>query len=389
MKIAFIGQKGIPAVSGGVEKHVEDLSTQLVQRGHDVTVYTRPSYSDKNLTEYKGVQLISLPTLATKNFDAITHTFFAILDLLRRKVDIVHFHGIGPSSLIPFVRLIKPSAKIVATVHSQDYCQDKWGLVARLYLKFGERIACAYADKTIAISKSLTRLAHDRYKTNAEYIPNGVKKAVFVEADEITKLWNLSGNDYILAVSRLIPNKGLHYLVDAYNKIKTDKKLVIVGDGAFTDTYVSNLKAAAASNPNIIFTGAQKGKVLEELFSNASLFAHPSNLEGLSIALLEAMSYGKVSIVSDIPENLEAIEDTGIEFAHTDAVDLASKLKFALANPEALESLGLAAKQRVATEYNWDTITASTENLYADLIAKDLRKRVAKLTFATRFSTLL
>ncbi len=389
MKIVFIGQKGLPSHSGGIEKHVEDLATELVARGHDVFAYTRPNYTDPARTTYNGVNLISLPSIPTKNLDAISHTFLAVLDLIRRPADIVHFHGIGPCSLILLAKLIKPSAKIVATFHCQDYYLQKWSLFARLYLRFGEWVACTIADKTITVSRSLTEYVAETYSHPSTYIPSGVHAPAIAEASKIS-VWGLSKGSYILAVSRLIRDKGLHYLVEAFKQATTDKKLVIVGDGAYTDEYVVELKKLAADDPRIIFTGRQQGEILNELFSNAFLFAQPSESEGLSIALLEAMSYGLPILASDIPGNREALGSTGILFASRNSFDAALQLSRMIdMDDEARSQLGSAARSRVTTEYGWQSIVTATEELYAELASATATSRLYRLAFASRFVTFL
>ncbi len=388
MKIAFIGQKGLPAVSGGVERHVEDLAVRLVARGHKVIAYTRPHYTNPTLDSYKGIELISLPSVRSKSLDAITHTFLACFAVMRQRVDIIHFHSIGPSSLIGLAKLLNPGVKIVATVHSPDYYRDKWGFFARTYLKFGERTACRSAHATIAISKSLTENAEQNYGRPVSYIPNGVAVAVNREAQEIKK-WGLEKDNYILSVARLVPEKGTHDLIEAYKNLVTDKKLVIVGSGAFNEKYEDYLKKLAGTNPNIIFTGNQSGDILSELFSNAYLFAQTSELEGLSIALLEAMSYGKRILISDIPENIEVIGQTGKTFKVKDIKDLTLQLNNCLHEGEALSELGQAAKERVTFYYHWDKITQSIENIYGELLTERFNRRNNKLMMISRFWTVV
>lgn len=388
MKIAFIGQKGIPAISGGIEKHAEDLAVALVERGHDVIVYTRPNYTNPNLKEYKGVRLISLPSLATKNLDAITHTFLAVLDLIRRDVDIIHFHAIGPSSLIWLAKLLKPNTKVVATFHCQDYFHQKWSWFARLYLRFGEYVACTGANKTIAVSKTLAGYVSLAYDRDATYIPNGVHE-VSIEEPELIKQFSLEKGKYILAVSRLVRHKGVHHLIKAFHNLDTDKKLVIVGDGAFTDEYVSEIKNMAAEDSRIIMTGAQKGQMLAELFSNAALFVQPSESEGLSIALLEAMSYGRAALVSDISENKEAIGEYGFTFKSRDVENLTKQLSTLLSNEQLLVQVGAQAQARMINEYNWSMITDNTEQVYAELIAEAFSGRVERRKAFARLATFI
>ncbi len=364
MRIAMIGQKGLPAQSGGIEKHVEELSTRLVQAGHEVSVFTRPNYTEKNQENYKGIKLISLPSINTKHLDAISHTFLATLKVIfSRKYDLVHYHGIGPSSLIWLVRLFRPGLPVVSTFHCQDYYHQKWGLLSRTYLKIGEYMCCKLPDKVITVSQGLKEYTEKKYQRQADYIPNGVNIYPAREAKNIQEKWGLLPGEYILSVSRLVRHKGIHHLIQAYQKLDTDKKLVIVGESVFTDDYCREIKKMAGSNSNIIFTGKQTGEVLQELYSNAFLFAQPSESEGLSIALLEAMSYSLPAIVSNIPENLEVAGEESFSFRSGDPKDLADKLKFALDNPKELRTKGEKEKERISREYNWENITSETISL--------------------------
>jgi glycosyltransferase involved in cell wall biosynthesis len=392
MKIAIIGQKGIPSVSGGVEKHVEDLSVRLVKAGHEVMVYTRPNYINKNLAEYKGVKLISLPSVATKHLDAITHTLRACFDVAKRDVDIIHFHSIGPSSLIWLVKLLKPGVPVVATFHSQCYKHQKWGIFAKAYLKFGEFIACRLADKTITVSKNLKEYTAKRYGRVPEYIPNGVEAGKKAVAHDI-KYFGLKKDNYILALGRIVKHKGLQYLIQAFKQVKTDKKLVIVGGSAHTDKFVKELKDLAAGDKRIIFTGPQHGPIIDELFANAYLFVQPSESEGLSIALLEAMAAGTATLVSDIPENREALSYTGYTFRNKNVADLIGKLNGLLRNPQIVREMGEMQRKRAASEYNWDKALEKIQNVYRSVVivprtAVKPVQRVHKLKFAQRFLNL-
>ena len=361
MKIYFIGQKGIPAIYGGVERHVEELATRLAREGHEVFVYCRNHYTPANLQEYKGVKLIHLPSIKTKHLDAITHTFLATLDILRREVDIIHYHAIGPSALLWIPKLFKRSAKIISTFHSDDRKHKKWGVLARKCLGLGAYISVKWPDKTIAVSKYQSRVHGQEFGGELEYIPNGVPAMEKVKPQLITEKWGLTGNDYILAVSRLIKHKGLHYLIRAYLTLKDPaKKLVIAGDANYTNEYYQYLKNLAGDNPNIIFTGNQTGKTLAELYSNAYLFVQPSEAEGLSIALLEAMSYGKGVLCSDIEPNMEAVANIGLSFRSKSITDLAQKLQYLLEQPAFVEQMGEQLKERVEAEYNWDNIVKKT-----------------------------
>ena len=370
MKTYLIGQKGIPAKNGGVEKHVENLAIRLANSGQEVFVYARNNYQDKKIKQYQGVNIINLPSIGTKNLDAISHTFFACLDLIfRRRPDIVHFHSVGPSSLIFLVKLFRPKLKIVFTFHCQDYHHQKWGRLARWYLKLGESIGCRYADQVITISEELKKYSKEKYGIEATYIPNGAEKVTESDSD-LLSTWNLQKGEYFVSISRLVRHKGIHYLIEAYQKLNTEKKLVIVGGGAFTDEYVAELKKLAADNPKIIFTDNQSGKVLAQLYANAYAFIQPSEYEGLSVALLEAMSYGLPCVVSDIPANLEAVAGQTLIFENKNIEDLKNKMSEIDNNPDLANEIGQKLRERANTEYNWDIITDNTKKLYENLVVK-------------------
>lgn len=390
MKIYFIGQKGIPARFGGIERHVEELSTRLVRAGHEIFVYARPNYAKSIFKKYKGVNLISLSGIYTKHLDTITHVFKACLDVAKRDADIIHFHSIGPSSLIWFVKLLKPGVPIVATFHSKCYLHKKWSFIARAYLKLSELLICLLPDVTIAVSESLKKYAESKYGRNLKYIPNGVGLPEITAVKEIKK-WGLDKENYILSVSRLVEHKGLHYLINAYKNLKTDKKLVIAGDGVFTDDYVKKLKELAGKNKNIIFTGNQTGRVLAELYSNAYLFVQPSESEGLSIALLEAMSYKKAVLVSDIPENMEAVGNIGLTFRNKNVGDLKNKLRHLLKCPALVKSREELGRLRVKEFYNWNSIAKDTVKVYREVVAKKSENAFGlfRLRLARKFISLI
>ncbi|HNX11020.1 MAG TPA: glycosyltransferase family 4 protein [bacterium] len=365
MKIALIGQKGIPLnQGGGVEKHVENLAVRLVELGHEVLVYTRHNYTDKRIKEYKGVKVINLPSIPTKNLDAISHTFLACLDVIFRKVDVVHFHSIGPSSLLWLVKLFKPRTPVVATFHSQCYFNEKWGRFAKWYLRLGEYMACRKADRLIVVSQTLKDYVLKKYpQARVDYVPNGVNLPEILAAQEITAKWNLRQGEYILNLGRLVKNKGIEYLINAFKQIDTDKKLVITGDGLLTD----ELKALAQGDDRIIFTGSQSGKVFGELLSNAALFVQPSESEGLSLSLLEAMSYGLPCLVSNIPANVEVVEDSQLIFKTKDENDLKTKLELALNNPELLQQNKEQMLSLVKKKYYWPDLVDQIVLIYGKL----------------------
>lgn len=366
MKIAMIGQKGIPALSGGVERHVEEIASRLVKKGHEVTVYCRSTYGEYEGDKYNGVILKNIDTIENKNLNAIIYAYKATIDALRDNYDIIHYHAIGPGSLCFIPRIKK--RKVVVTIHGLDWMRDKWGTFGKAYLKLGERISGKYANKIISVSKNLREYIVEKYNRSNEdviFIPNGVNITEPMEANEIKK-YGLDKDNYILFLARLVPEKGAHYLIEAYKRIKTDKKLVIAGGSSFTDDYVNKLKAKALENKNIVFTGNVSGRLLTELYSNCCFYVLPSDIEGMPITLLEAMSFKKCSLVSSIPENTEVIENDryGMTFKKSDVVDLQNKLLYLIENIEYTKEKGEMAYSNIVDRYSWDTIVKSTEEVY-------------------------
>lgn len=371
MKIAFIGQKGIPTKSGGVERHVEELAVRLRHEGHTVTVYGRRSYGLPKASLYKGIQVLAMPSIPTKNFDAITATFLGVLHILFHSYDVVHFHGIGPASLAWIIRLLKRKTLVVGTFHSLDYEHAKWGWFAKRYFHFGERVICHIPHVTIVISQSLRRHTFKLHGRKTIYIPNGCDVRPVSTEKTLSRL-GLKKQRYLLSVSRLVKHKGVHFLIEAFkrledtNRIPNNFKLVIVGASAQTDEYVRYLRFISRGRKNIIFTGEKSGLALRELFSHAYAFVQPSMSEGLSIALLEAMGYGLAPLVSDIVENKEAIGECGFEFHSGDIENLEERLAYILNKPKEVARMGLLAQKRVRAEYHWDAIAQKTSVLYRE-----------------------
>ncbi|MFH2105335.1 MAG: glycosyltransferase family 4 protein, partial [Parcubacteria group bacterium] len=306
MKIAFIGQKGIPAKGGGVERHVEELAVRLAKLGNEVYVYSRKHYTGYNQPSYKGVNLIYLPSIRAKNLEAISHSSLATLDALRRKFDVVHYHGVGPATLALIPRLLKRKTKVITTFHCRDQFHQKWSPPARLYLRFGEMAAAKFPHQTIAVSNVIKDVCAEKYNSNkAARIPNGVMVKEYPGSEMINK-FGLKSGQYLMTCARLVRHKGIHYLIEAFNELKASNpenlkklKLAVVGDSVYTDKYVRELKEMAEKNDDIIFTGFQSDKTLAQLFQNAYVYIHPSEAEGLPITVLEAMKFGKAVLVSD------------------------------------------------------------------------------------------
>ena len=370
MKIAMIGQKGIPAKSGGVARHVEEIAKRLAAMQQSVTVYRRSTYEGESIDTYEGINIREIKTIDNKNLDAIVYTYKATLDAIKNKFDIIHYHAIGPASLC-FMPKFK-GIKTVVTVHGLDWQRGKWGRLGKAYLKLGEHVTGKRADKIITVSENLKYYFLEKYKRKEEdifFLPNGVN---FTEpkSPNIIRDFGLEGNQYILFLARLVPEKGAHYLIEAYNKLHTDKKLVIAGGASYTDSYVEELKKLGQVNKNVIFTGKVSGDLLKELYSNCYFYVLPSDIEGMPLTVLEAMSFGKCCLVSDIPENSAVIssETIGETFKHSDIYDLSRKLNFLLNNEELVSRKGEYSKGIIENNYNWDMIAENTLNVYRLLV---------------------
>lgn len=359
MKIAMIGARGIAAKYSGIETHLEELGPRLIDRGHDVVVYARTYFTRQR--EYRGVKIVALPTIRTKHAETLLHSFLATFHSLQFGADVVHFHGQGPAvfSLLP--RAIRK--KTVVTVHGLDWQRDKWGRAAALCLKGAERVSAVFPNAVIVVSRSLRDYYARKYgAAKVHYVPNGVTVPRLRQPNLLNTI-GLEPNRYVLFVGRLTPEKGCHHLVEAYQELDINLRLVVVGGSAYTDSYVEALRKCA--NGKVLFLGPVFGELLAELYSNAYLFVLPSLLEGLSISLLEAMSYGCCVLASDIPPNIEAMGDCGLHFKAGDVESLKDAIRLALTEPEIVRELGLQARQHVGLNYDWNSVAAKTEAVYS------------------------
>jgi glycosyltransferase involved in cell wall biosynthesis len=363
MKIAMIGTKGIPATWGGIERHVEEISTRMAAMGHDVTVYCRPYYTTTDKPYYKGVRLRKMPTIPTKNLDAIVHTFLSTMEIILEDYDIVHYHAIGPATVSILSRLAGKNT--VVTVHGLDWQREKWGRPAKLFLKLGERASVWFPYRTITVSKFLKRYLENKYQRPVTYIPSAVTDPVF-RPPNLIKQYGIGEKDYILFVARLVPEKGCHFLIEAYERLKPKLKLIVAGGSSHSDEYVSELQRHASEN--IIFTGYVYGELLQELYTNAYCYVHPSTIEGLPVTLLEALAYGSCIIASDIPANTEAVQDAGIIFRSQDVSSLVDALDMVIQNPALADELRNKARARGVEEYNYDSVTEKTLQLYRTML---------------------
>ncbi len=366
MKIVVTGTRGIPDVMGGVETHCEELFPRIVRMGHEVTIIRRKSYVHDSLTEWNGVKLVDVETPKKKSFEAIIHTFRAINRAKRLGADVLHIHAIGPALLTPYARLL--GMKVVFTHHGPDYDRDKWGTMAKTILRLGERMGCKFANRIIVISEVINDLIVRKYgRCDAHLIYNGVPKPKLTDYPEYFKELGIEEEKYILGMCRFVPEKNLHHLVEAFEKMKSEEwreknsiaseiKLVLAGDTDFEDDYSRSLKERAR-RAGVVLTGFVKGRKLHSLLTHARCFVLPSSHEGLPIALLEAMSYGLPVIVSNIPANLEVGLDEKFYFETGNIEQLTEKLRQIVKEKSKLVTYNM-------DEYNWNTIALKTMEVY-------------------------
>ncbi len=362
MKIAFIGARGVVGKYSGIETYYEEVGSRLAQLGHEITIYCR-SYFTPKISVYRGMWIKRFPTVRSKHLETIVHSLLSTLDAIFRNYDIVQFHALGstPLSIIP--RIV--GTKTVASVRGLDGQRAKWNTVAKWYLKACEWASVHCPSATIVVSRQLSDYYAHHYQAETIYIPNGVTMKPYVSPDQISK-FGLSRKNYILYVGRLTPEKGCHYLIEAFKDLETNLKLVFVGGSTYADNYIEMLKRD--ENDRILFLGFQTGKILEELFSNAYLYVLPSTIEGLSISLLEAMAYGNCVLTSDIPENREVVEGQGFTFRSGDVDDLKKMLEYLIQHPELVEVSGEESRMLVEMNYTWDVVALRTEAIFEDLL---------------------
>lgn len=376
MKIAMIGQKGMPAKHGGVEQHVHGLATGLVKAGHAVTVYSRSWYTgETGDTKHDGVDVKHVGSIRTKHLDTISHTLLATLNAIRNKYDVIHYHGIGPSLLSWIPRVFSPHSKVVTTFHSIDRYHEKWNWFAKTCLRFSERTACAFAHETISVSRSLQQYCLNEFQTHTAYIPNAVSTADTITTQSHLASFGLAPQTYLVMVSRLVKHKGAHLLIKAFahlkEKYKHDEKiknlkLAIVGGSVYTDTYVRELHKSAGACNDIVFTDFQTGEALEELYKNAKVLVHPSLNEGLPVTVLQAMSYNVPVLVSDIPEHLEIIKDVRVLFNENNIEAIEKAIMQFLSMPkETVEEITTLHRQMIERNYSWDGVVPQVIELYA------------------------
>lgn len=369
LSIAMLGHKRIPSREGGIEVVVEELSIRIARYGHKVTCYNRSGhhingkeFDSINLKKYKGVKIKKVFTINYRGLAAVTSSIFGAIYAAFGRYDIIHFHAEGSCIMMWLPKLF--GKKCICTIHGLDWQRAKWGKIASMYIMLGEKCAVKYADEIIVLSENVQNYFKKKYNCVTKFIPNGVNKPTIREISIIRKMYNLEKDGYMLFLGHLVPEKGLVYLIKAFKRLKTNKKLVIAGGSSDTEAFANELKKLAQEDSRIIFTGFVQGKILDELYSNSYVYILPSDLEGMPLGLLEAMSYGNCCIVSDIDECVSVVEDKAIIFNKSDINDLTEKLQMVCSNQNLVTELKAKSADFICNKYNWDDVTYRTLMLY-------------------------
>lgn len=384
MKIAMIGQKQVPSREGGVEVAVEALSVRMASLGHDVTVYNRGMKTGcaavqktaHGTYQYKGIHIRVVPVIQRRGISAFTGSLFATLHALFCHYDCIHYHAEGPAAMAFLPHLF--GIRTVVTIHGLDWQRSKWGRFASWYLRMGEKIAAAHADELIVLSHAAQEYFLDTYHRKTVYLPNGVEDAQLRAPDLIFSQWKLQKDSYLLYLGRIVPEKGLSVLLEAFRGVKTDKRLIIAGEASDTEDYARRMREMAAEDDRVQFVGFVKDAVLQELYTNCYLYCMPSEIEGMSLSLLDAMRYGCSCVCSDIPECTEVISDCGYTFPRGDSAALRRCLQSLCDVPEKVAESRERTQAHSFGRHNWDTVAEKTLELYRGIPDESTAVRHAK-----------
>lgn len=367
MKVAMIGLRGLEQGLGGVETAIRELAPRLVKQGVDLTCYCRGQYNTKS--DYEGVRLVNSPTLYSKHLETACYSFWSLMKACQEDYDVIHLHALASSSLAWIPKLFNNKCKIVTTIHGLDWQRAKWGPFARSLLKGGEWSIANFADCSICVSLSLQIYFSMRYPGKRfVYIPNGSDKPL----GDFSPPNGLDKKKYFLYMGRIVPEKGIHRLIEAYRTVKTDYPLVIAGPTSYADTYVKQLQTLSAGDQRIRFVGSISGEEKERYLSNAYLFVLPSEIEGLPVALLEAASRGVCPAISNIPTAMEVLGSNelsrGFVFDPYVKEQIKNVLEVSLNCPDLVDKLGETAAEFVQLNFNWDLIAKNTKKVYDQIV---------------------
>ena len=348
---------------------VDELSTRMVKLGCEVDAYNRygkhtagKRFDERRGKYYNGIRLITIPTPKSSSLNAIVYSFLAALRSLFGGYDVIHFHAEGPCTMLCIPKIF--GIHTVATIHGLDWQRSKWGNFASKVLKSGERMAAKHADEVIVLSQNMQVYFREVYQRETHFIPNGINCPEIRANSLIKETYGLEKDGYLLFLARIVPEKGLHYLIEAFGQVKTSKKLVIAGGSSHSHEYMDKIRSMAAQDNRIIMTDFVHGQCLEELYSNAYLFVLPSDVEGMALGLLEAMSFGNCCVVSDIEENKEVVEEHAVTFQKGNVQDLKEKLQQLIDSPEEVLKYKKTSQEFICEKYNWDSVVNETLTLY-------------------------
>lgn len=364
MKIAFLGIRGIPASYSGFETFVEQTAVRLVEKGHDVTVYNRRHHYNKVYEEYKGVKIITLPSIQNKHLDTIFHTFLSVIHSLFQKYDVVYFCGVGNSPLIFMLKIA--GSKVIINVDGEDWAREKWGKFAQWYLRLTEKFACMFGDVVLADAVVIQERYKKLYGKETLYIPYGANiyyRPTNNQNNKTLKRYNLTRDEYIVFVARLEPENAAHILIEAFKSVKTDKKLVIVGDAPYNNKYMKALKESADNR--VVFTGYVFGDGYKDLSQHAYIFVLPSGVDGTRPVLLDQMGFANCILARDSAANMEVLGESGIFFDKNNLIDdLSKQLSYLVNNPNQVKEYRHKAQERVMKKYSWDVATEKYDGLF-------------------------
>lgn len=372
LTVALIGGRGVAGTYSGIETYYEEVGSRLAQRGHSVTAYCRTHFTP-DVPSYRGIQVRRLPSLRSKHFETASHSFLTTLDALLRDYDIIQYHAIGsaPLSLLP--RLLGRTT--ILSVRGLDWQRAKWGRAARTFLKFGEWASVHCPTATVVVSRTLQQHYASAHGREPYFIPNAVVPCASRPVDRIAKL-GLAKDGFILFAGRLSPEKGVHTLLEAMRPFGDRMKLVLAGGSSYSDGYIETLRAAAWDH--VQFVGSVDRETMGELYSNCYAYVLPSVMEGLSVGLLEALSYGACIISTNIPENVEVIGEAGLSFPPGDVGALRACLQQILDNPDLVRDYRHRAAAHAKAQPDWDEVTLRTEALYYELLGKKGKRQTSK-----------
>lgn len=406
MKIALIGSRGIPARYSGFEQFYEQFAVRLAERGHDVTVYNRSHFIKDVKKEYKGVRIVSLPSIPTKHLDTIIHTLLSTFHALTQRYDVVYYCIVGNSPLVWIPRMV--GAKTLINVDGEDWARDKWTGFAKIYQKWCERVACKAANVVVADAKGILARYKELYNHETIFVPYGANIRTNLRLDSefaqqaaassqpsagisdlqpttnnqqpqpgdqtpnaecpvpsALKKWNLSPNEYIFYVGRFVPENAIDLLIHSFKRLKTDKKLVIVGDAPYADAFKKSLYELAADDERIVFTGYAFGNDYAELSANAYVYVQPAGIDGTRPALLDQMGFGNCVLVRNSTVNMEVIGDCGSFFDKDRMEDsLCEVMQQLVDNGEMVEGYRKKVTSRIENYYNWEWVTSFYEELF-------------------------